>query len=149
MNFVEATPIASIADARNAISLIKGEGEGTTGSPEQPPPGQKTLAHYYLFKQIYTGKTLVQDAAGNWSFTGADIPFPTCFDFNPSTSSPSPSLAVNQALSRLLSGLQECWTSGDAVRSKLSLMDELETAGTELIQQGIRPEFLWVPPANR
>ena len=144
MKFREATPITSIADALNAILLIRGEGEGTEGSPDQPPQGQKSFAHYYLFKQIYTGKTLVQDAAGNWSFTGADIPFPTCFDFKPSTASPSPSLAVNQAISRLLSGLQECWTtSGVAVRSKLSLMFELETAGRDLIQQGIRPEFLW------
>jgi hypothetical protein len=101
-----------------------------------------------LFKQISIGKTLVQDAAGNWSFTGADITFPTCFDFKLSTASPNPSLALNQAVARLLSGLQECWTSGASVRSKLSLMFQLQTAGTELIQQGIRPEFLWAPPPN-
>lgn len=148
MNLGEATPITSIADALNAISLIKGEGEGTEGSPNQPPQGQKSFAHYYLFKQIYTGKTLVQDAAGKWSFTGADIPFPTCFDFKPSTASPNPSLAVNQAVTQLLIGLQQCWTNGDSVRSKLSLMFELQSAGTKLIQQGIRPEFLWSPPAN-
>src|SRR5262249_44784557 len=95
----EATPIKSIEEALAAISLIKGEGEGTMGSPDQPPAGSKTFAHYYVFKEIFTQKTLVQDAAGHWSFTGAAIQFPTCFNFQQSTATPSPSLAFNQALS--------------------------------------------------
>ena len=37
VNSGEATPIKSVADALAAISLIKGEGEGTAGSPDQPP----------------------------------------------------------------------------------------------------------------
>jgi hypothetical protein len=45
VNSGEATPIKSIADALAAISLIKGEGEGTAGSPDQPPAGNKTFAH--------------------------------------------------------------------------------------------------------
>jgi hypothetical protein len=55
----EAKPIKSIADALAAISLIKGEGEGTTGSPDQPPTGNTAFAHYYVFKEIFTQKTLV------------------------------------------------------------------------------------------
>ena len=58
-------PIKSIADAQAAILLIKGEGEGTEGSPNQPPTGNATFAHYYVFKEIYTEKTLVQDAPGH------------------------------------------------------------------------------------
>jgi hypothetical protein len=37
VNSGEATPIKSIADAQAAILLIKAEGEGTEGSPNQPP----------------------------------------------------------------------------------------------------------------
>ena len=141
----EATAIKSIADAQAAISLIKGEGEGTEGSPDQPAPGQKTLAHYYVFKEIFTQKTLVQDAAGHWSFTGAAIPFPTWFNFQQSTASPSPSLAFNQAVSQLLTGLQACWTSG--ARPSIGAMVQLQTLGVNLIKQGIRPEFLWAAQA--
>jgi hypothetical protein len=145
VNFGEATPIKSVPDALAAISLIKGEGEGTKGSPDQPPEGTKTLAHYYLFKEIFTQKTLVQDAAGHWSFTGAAIQFPTWYDFQQSTVTPSPSLAFNQAVSQLLIGLQTCWTSG--ARPSIGAMFNLKTLGVGLIRQGIRPEFLWAPPA--
>jgi ferritin-like protein len=143
VNSGEATPIKSIADALAAISLIKGE--GTKGSPDQPPAGNKTFAHYYVFKEIFTQKTLVQDAAGHWSFTGAAIQFPTSFNFQQSTTTPSPSLAFNQALSQLLISLQACWTSG--ARPNIVAMFALKTLGAGLIKQGIRPEFLWASPA--
>ena len=145
VNSGEATPIRSVPDALAAISLIKGEGEGTEGSPDQPPQGKKTFAHYYVFKEIFTQKTLVQDEAGHWSFTGAAIPFPTCFDFQQSTVTPSPSLAFNQALSQLLIGLQACWTSG--ARPSIGAMFNLQTLGVDLIKKGIRPEFLWAASA--
>ena len=145
VNSGEATPIKSVDDALKAISLIKGEGEGTKGSPDQPPQGNKTFAHYYLFKEIFTQKSLVQDAAGHWSFTGAAIQFPTWFDFQQSTVTPSPSLAFNQAVSQLLIGLQACWTSG--ARPNIGAMFNLQNLGGGLIKQGIRPEFLWAPPS--
>jgi hypothetical protein len=44
----EATPIKSVADALAAIKLIKGEGEGTTGSPDQPPEGSKSPTDTYV-----------------------------------------------------------------------------------------------------
>jgi len=141
VNSGEATSIKSVADALAAIALIKGEGEGTEGSPDQPAQDQNTFAHYYLFKEIYTQKTLVQDAAGKWSFTGAAIPFPTWYDFQQSTVTPSPSVAFNQAVTQLLIGLQKCWTS--TARPSIGAMFTLQTLGTGLIQQGVRPEFLW------
>lgn len=145
VNSGEVKSIKSITDALAAIALIKGEGEGTSGSPDQPPAGNTAFAHYYLFKEIFTQKTLVQDASGHWSFTGAAIQFPTWFDFKQSTITPSPSLAFNQALSQLLIGLQTCWTNG--AKPSIGAMFNLQTLGTDLIQkQGIRPEFLWAPP---
>lgn len=145
VNSGEAKPIKSLADALAAISLIKGEGEGTMGSPDQPSAGNKTFAHYYVFKEIFTQKTLVQDVAGHWSFTGPAIQFPTSFNFQQSTATPSPSLAFNQAVSQLLIDLQACWTSG--AKPNIGAMFNLQTLGIGLIKRGVRPEFKWVPPA--
>ena len=143
-NFVsmgeEAFQIKSIADALRAIGQIKSEGEGAPGSPDQPAAGGTQLAHYYVFKEILLGKTLVQNA-GQWSFTGAAIRFPSVSNFSQSTITPSPSVAFNQALSQLLSGLQTCWTSGQ--QPNIHAMRNLRGLGQGLIQQGIRPEFLW------
>jgi len=137
----EAVQIASIADAVAAISRIKGEGEGTQGSPDQPPADGAQFAHYYVFKEIAVGKSLVQNG-GTWSFTGTPIQFPKIFNFSQSNVTPDPSIPFNQALSQLLTGLQTCWTSGQ--RPSISAMLNLESLGQSLIQQGIRPEFLWV-----
>jgi hypothetical protein len=139
----EATAIKNLADALAAISLIKAEGEGTIGSPNQPPQGAKNFAHYYIFKEIFTQKGLVQDAKGSWSFSGAPIPFPTWYDFKQSTAVPSPSEQFNKAVTQLLIGLQACWTSG--AKPSIGAMFNLQDLGTKLIQQGIRPEFLWDP----
>jgi hypothetical protein len=140
----EAVPITSIADAQAAIARIKGEGEGSPGSPDEPPEDGTTLAHYYVFKEVYEGKTLVQ-TNGTWGFTGAPIQMPTTYAFKQSTTTPDPSLAFNQALSLLLISLQSCWTSGSS--PDVGAMFSLKDLGTGLIQQGIRPEFLWVAPS--
>lgn len=137
----EAVPITSIADALAAIARIKAEGEGTRGSPDQPPADGTQFAHYYVFKQIFVGKTLVNNG-GVFSFTGPAIPFPKVFNFSQSNVTPSPSIPFNQALSQLLTGLQTCWVSGQ--RPDIDAMSNLEDLGQSLIQQGIRPEFLWV-----
>jgi hypothetical protein len=134
------------ADAQAAILRIKGEGEGTEGSPDQPPAAGTKFAHYYVFKEILTGKTLVQ-TNGQWAFTGAAIPFPAVFNFTQSNAQPDPSLAFNQALSQLLIGLQTCWTSGTLPDT--GAMFGLQGLGQGLIQQGIRPEFLSSPRSSQ
>jgi hypothetical protein len=141
VNMGEAVQITSIADALAAIARIKSEGEGTQGSPDQPPADGAQFAHYYVFKEILVGKTLVQNG-GVWSFTGADIQFPKkVFSFSQSNIAPDPSIPFNQALSQLLSELQTCWTSNQ--RPSIGAMFTLQSLAQGLIQQGIRPEFLW------
>ncbi|MBR0756716.1 ferritin-like protein [Bradyrhizobium jicamae] len=141
VNMKEATQIKSIADAQAAIALIKAEGEGTPGDPDQPPPDNTTeLAHYYQFKEVFVGKQLVQ-TNGKWGFTGAAIQMPTVFNFTKSTITPDPSLAFNQAMSSLLTSLQSCWTDGGPV--DIGAMFSLADLGRGLIQQGIQPEFQW------
>ena len=137
----DAGKITSVADAQAAIQRIKIEGEGTEGSPDQPPADGTRFAHYYVFKEIYTGHKLVQGSDGQWSFTGDAIQLPTVYPFAQSTASPDPSLEFNQALTDLLTALQNCWTTG--ARPSIGDMFTLQSLGQGLIQQGIRPEFLW------
>jgi hypothetical protein len=98
-----------------------------------------------VFKEIFTGKTLVHNG-GTWSFTGAAIPFPTVFEFKQSTVSPDLSAAFNQALSQLLTQLETCWTTTGA-SPDIGAMFALRSSGQELIQKGIRPEFLRAAPS--
>jgi Ferritin-like len=128
----EAVPITSIADALAAIQRIQEEGEGTPSSPDQPTPDGKQLAHYYVFKGIRDGKALD---------TGFPITMPKAFSFTPSSAIPNPSSAFNQALTQLLQALQNCWVNG--ARPNIGAMNDLETLGVNLIQQGIRPQFIW------
>jgi hypothetical protein len=145
VNMNEAVPITTVANAVAAISRIKAEGEGTQGSPDQPPADGVKFAHYYVFKEIFTGKTL-QQTNGQWGFTGQQIRFPTVYNFAPSTQKPDPSTTFNQTLSQLLVDLQTCWTSG--APPNVGTMFTLQSLGQGLIQQqGIRPGFVWATPA--
>lgn len=128
----EAASITSVADALAAIQRIQEEGEGTPGSPDQPRADGKQLAHYYVFKGIRDGKALD---------TGLPITMPKAFSFAPSVAVPNPSSAFNQALTQLLQGLQNCWVNG--ARPNIVAMNDLETLGVNLIQQGSRPQFIW------
>jgi hypothetical protein len=145
VNMGEAVPIKTVADAQAGIARIKAEGEGTKGSPDQPPADGNQLAHYYVFKQILVGKTLVQ-VNGQWQFSGDPIQFPATFSFSQSSSSPDPSLPFNQALTQLLTELETCWTSGK--KPDIGAMFTLQNLGQGLIQKGIRPEFLWAGEAS-
>jgi hypothetical protein len=122
----EATAIGSIADAVAAIAKIKGEGEGTPQSPDQPS-GQ--LAHFYVFREIFHGKTA----------DGTVIQMPGVFPFTPSSATPDPSATFNATLRDLLARIQACWTDGGSL--SLSGMFALKTQGTDLIKRGIRPGF--------
>src|SRR5262249_1179581 len=144
VNIPQAVQIKSVADALAAIARIKAEGEGTQGSPDQPPPDQNQFAHYHVFKEIFVCKRL-QQTNGQWGFTGTPIAFPAVSKFTQSSQQPDPSLAFNKALSQLLIELQTCWTAG--AKPNHEMMFDLQTAGKALIQQGIRPEFLWAEPS--
>ncbi len=51
----ELFPIHDVETARNAITIIKQQGEGTTTTPED---GEDEFAHYYRFAEIYHGHHL-------------------------------------------------------------------------------------------
>ncbi len=61
--------LRTIDDVRNAILIIKRQGEGSQTSPEDSGPDD--LAHYYRFGEIYHGRKLHKDdATGEWKFNG-------------------------------------------------------------------------------
>lgn len=64
--------ITDMDGVRSAIGIIKHQGEGTDGSPEDTGPND--LAHFYRFGEIRFLKKLKKDAAtGKWDFNGDPI----------------------------------------------------------------------------
>ena len=57
-------PICTIADAVSATTRIMEEGEGCSGSPQQPTTDGHRFAHYYLFREIYMQRRLVETKEG-------------------------------------------------------------------------------------
>jgi hypothetical protein len=136
----EVFQIKSVMDAKKAIDMIKGEGEGAPGDPDQPANPSK-LAHFYIFKQIFIGNFLSFDASIKKLVPGAPILFPGVSPFEPSTATPNPSAAFNTLLSQLLTDLESCWTKGASLGTAIADMGKLEAEGQNLIGRGIRPEF--------
>jgi hypothetical protein len=137
--------IRSVDDAIGAINRIKGEGEGTIGSPDQPPEDAKPeeLAHYYKFKEVLKRHHLIKQN-GKWDFVGQEIKLPSVFDFKKATASSEATRAFSKAFSSLLSNLQESWING--TQPSISAMTNLQDLGQDLIQKkGIAPEFVWAP----
>jgi len=138
--------ITSVVLAQAAITRIKEEGEGTPGSPDQPPPdASEQLAHYYVFEEILKGQTWVQPG-NTWGLP--PIQFPKKVNpFPAQNSSPDPSIgAFNASLTQLLLELQTCWTLGKPVDT--TAMNNLRGQGMSMIANNIRPEFLWASPAG-
>jgi hypothetical protein len=96
------------------------------------------------------GNLTRQNVGANWSpvglHRGSNPAPPSVYNFTQSNVSPDPSLAFNQALTSLLTGLQACWTR--SAKPSIGAMFELQSLGVGLIQNGIRPEFLWAPPST-
>jgi len=68
--------LATLADVRWAIDLIRRQGEGSKQdqSPEDPDGG---LAHFYQFREIYVGARYVKDPMTDvWGHTGPPVVLP-------------------------------------------------------------------------
>jgi hypothetical protein len=138
-------PIQSVQDAVSAINRIKGEGEGTMGSPDQPPEDAKPeeFAHYYKFKEVLKRHQLIKQD-GKWDFVGPEITFPKIFPFKKAAAPTEATKAFSKAFSSLLVNLQESWTKDTS--PSISKMRNLRDLGQDLIQKkGIAPEFVWAP----
>lgn len=131
----DVVAITSLSAAEKAIGVIKEQGEGTTASPQNPYPGSPgELAHYYVFREIYHGRRLVEvsEDPPRWDFAGDEVPMP---DVRPMAKVPPGGWgasgaivpdsdaeeridAVNVGYSRLLHRLEEAWEATDPVKAR-------------------------------
>lgn len=66
--------ITNTQQVKQAIDLIRLQGEGSATSPEEHPGD---LAHYYRFAEVYHGQRFIRDPqTGKWGYTGDPIHFP-------------------------------------------------------------------------
>jgi hypothetical protein len=137
-----AQPIRTVADAIATIDRIKREGEGVPDSPSSPTGEGTSHAHYYLFKELFVQKRLIK-VGDEWSFSGAPITLPEVHHFEPSTAEPELSLEFRRTLTSLMTSLESCWTT-PGTEPDVSAMFDLRSAGQDLIERGIRPEFTWL-----
>jgi len=140
------SPITTLQEAKDAIDLIKEQGEGTPNSPEIPNSGDE-LAHYYKFAEIYHGKKLVEGPKGTWTYTGDPVPFPDTYPMAevPKAGYPEKSKAFNQSYSSLLDQLQKAWeeggtAGGNHLNSAIGTMFTLESAAVTLMKEWIDPK---------
>ncbi|TBA12000.1 ferritin-like domain-containing protein [Rhizobium ruizarguesonis] len=135
-----ATPILTLDDAISTLVRIKTEGEGLQDSPQQPTSEGSALAHYYLFKEIYRQRRLVETPEG-WTFSGSQTAFPEVYDFAKRKKHPLLRLQFRKAITCLLIELDECWRNGCALN--LATMFKVDGLGRELVRLGVSPEFRW------
>ncbi len=143
--------IDNLQNAKDAIEIIKEQGEGTSTSPEVPvlpeePKSRQEFAHYYKFAEIYNGKELIQDSTGKWVYEGDAIPFPETYPMAkvPPGGYPTESAAFDKLYSSMLNYLQEAWEVGGnagkrKVRSSVTGMYALGSSARTLMQKWIDP----------
>lgn len=141
----EVKVISTPEEAILAIELIKEQGEGTSSSPD----AGSTLAHYYVFAEIYHGNTLVYDPITKTvSYTGAPIPFPPVYPVGPVPKEGFPNAPqevqttigeFQAAYTLLLDNLQAAWANTDpsALSNAIINMGALQTPAITLMQTPI------------
>jgi hypothetical protein len=133
--------INTVADAMTAITEITDQGEGTSSSPDEGTFDPQELAHYYQFAQVYFGKAVAQVGSG-YQYSGDPISMPAVYHFVPNPDAPGQTDFIN-TFTTLLTQLESCWTSGFSIDTAIDTMISLQTGGTNLIQAGATPEFLF------
>lgn len=127
--------VTDVASARQAITTIIEQGEGTTKSPLEIVG--KGYAHYYRYMQIQKGHLLVADASQpeGYSYSGAAVPFDPTGVYpvptNPGSSQPASRLTLNfnytyTSLLGVLHGLFNGQNNMDQFNRALELMMSLK-----------------------
>ena len=148
------SPVVFIIDglpkATTAITTIQKQGEGSSKFPFTDPQ-QTQLAHFYLFGELYFGKTYVFNQAtqtGDW--TGdPPIKVPAAFPMTPvplggyGAKAPTGVADCDAAFTLLLQQLDQAWANGDAsaLSAAVGTMFDLKAKALKLLQQQVaRPE---------
>lgn len=139
--------INSLIDVENAIKEINQQGEGTQQTPDGPDAPESNseveLAHYYKFKELLLGKSLVF-IDNKWTFSGPEISFPRAQPMSPVPSGgyPTPSAEVQDLLdifndhyTTMLNLLQSAWQSGsqDSLSKAIGVMFTLKKVAVKLM----------------
>jgi hypothetical protein len=141
------TKINSLDQARQAIELIKRQGEGSKMSPEDTGPSD--LAHYYRFGEIFHERRLRKDSAmGQWHFNGDPLPLP---DVWPMAEVPAGGYTkdqvadevwqlldqFDQSFTDMLDQLQTAWDSGNGGALDGAVSSMLALGGPAVVLMGI------------
>ncbi len=142
--------IGSLAEAVQAIQLIKEQGEGTTTTPAGGP-APDDLAHYYRLQQILVEMQYVRQPNGTFKKDPTrPLPFPPPQDIYPMAPVPPggyPSVPAvenfDQLYTVVLDGLQAAWAGGDpdALTDAIVQMYSLETPARQLMNTPRDPIF--------
>ena len=124
-------PVRDLADVREAVSLIKHQGEGSDKAPTEYEDGPPEMAHFYRFLEIHVGRRIVHTLGpegGRWDF-GEAIAAPAVAPMAPvppggwpgnGPSAPPEAVslldAFDAAYTRLLDELGHLWAEGDQGR---------------------------------
>lgn len=140
------TKITTLQQVMDAINLIKLQGEGTSGTPEEVAGD---LAHYYRFAEIAKGKKIKQNPNGSWGFSMetlqmpsvwpmADIPPGGYAQFDvPDTATWNLIVQFDRAYSDMLRNLEWTWIHGgdDYFSAAVGLMAQMTAKGRQLMQR--------------
>jgi hypothetical protein len=141
--------LRTLQEVRDAISVIKRQGEGSQASPEDTGPND--LAHYYRFGEIFHAQKLRKDpVTGKWEFKGdpfeigdvlpmAEIP---PGGYKPEDVSPQVGQLLrefDQTYTLMLTQLQTAWATGSqaSLGAAVDSMMAMQTKGTALMNIAI------------
>ncbi|GAA0324686.1 ferritin-like protein [Streptomyces polychromogenes] len=167
----EIVPLDSIEKVREAIEIIKEQGEGTSTSPENPFPGKPgELSHFFVFREMFRGKKLIKVSEDpvKWDFKGDDVVLPPAFPMarvpeggwsNSAPNAPTPEVqqvlnTFNTQFSTMLRTLEQAWRTGDSdmLPAAIDCMRKMRTQARKLVQMELPdgstktygPEFLYI-----
>jgi hypothetical protein len=162
--------VKNLDDVDEAIGIIKHQGEGSWGSPDEGHDDH--LAHFFRFAEMKVGKKLVRDSkTGQWSFA-TPITFDLGRDVWPVGEVPAGGYSgisdpevcrllrgFNLAYSKLLDFFQAAWSQpgGQAMLvHAIAVMFELPEFTTPLMRiqrpdddKNYGPEFRYIPAKER
>jgi len=145
----DIVPLDTIEKVRDAIEVIKEQGEGTSASPENPFPGKPgELAHFYVFRELFHGRKLIKvsESPDVWDFTGEEVPLPPAHPMgrvplggwaNDEHNAPTPEVqqaldAFNTQFSSMLRALERAWQTDDPSTAT----SEVWSAVSHMMQMG-------------
>ena len=147
----ELKKLLALQDVREAIQLVKQQGEGREGDPASPEDtGPEDLAHYYRFAEIHHGRGLRKNPdTGVWKFDGDPIPFPETWPMAvvplggyQQADAPDPQIwqsiqSFDQEFTSMLNQLQAAWQDGEPeeLDNAVDTMRTLKEPAASLMQK--------------